>query len=89
MYYIIDDNGTEVSHDILRISDYYTLGKLLKEAPHINEHMAHDIINLVWNHNASYWEFKGDGGELGFILDVWDDKEEDIIESYQFWFEDY
>ena len=88
-YYIIDDSGTEITHDMVRITDSYTLEKILKESPHISESMVKDIHELMFRHRNTSWEFKGDGDTLGFIFDVWDGNWEDVVETYQLWFDDY
>lgn len=89
LYYIIDDEGTEVPHDSLRIYDAYALELIIKNSPQINSDMEEEIRALLFEFRNHKWEFKGDGGALGYIFDVWNGTHDDIIFSQQLWFEDY
>jgi len=78
-----------ISHDSIRIDDFDLLLKFLQDNSLFKSHMGIDILRFVNEYSSKNWEFKGDGDGLGWIIDIWDEKYEDCIETRTICFEDY
>lgn len=77
MYYAIDEIGTEMHHDSLRIKDAWTLELILKNSPQINIKMEDYIRDLLFDFRYHKWEFTGIKG--GYNFKVWDGNHDKTI----------
>lgn len=83
--------SVEVQHENIRIHDEETLQVFLLDDANTTNSMDEAIKNAI--HGVGAFQVAGDGGGLGFIVDVWKTQEDmendEPWNSFQFWFEDY
>lgn len=86
-----EGTSVEVLHENIRISDEEALQKFLLDDANTTNSMDEAIKDAI--DGMPFFQVGGDGGGLGFIVDVWKTQEEvedgEPWDSYQFWFEDY
>jgi len=87
MYYVIDERGTEMHHDSLRISDAWTLELILKNSPQINKDMEDHIRDMIFDFRYHKWEFTGI--KKGFNFKVWDGHHENTIVNADVFFKQF
>ena len=87
--YIINDE--EVSHDELRITNFADLYDFLLNIANVPNEVDEAVYNFLADGHHEYFQFSGDGDGLGFIVDVWDNKEleGDPVDSLQVWLDEY
>ena len=85
-----------LEHENIRITDAVTLQRFLLNyalVPNEIDEVVDDFLytKFVNNSDHIHFQFSGDGGGLGFILDVFDNKEleGDPIDSLQVWLDEY
>ena len=86
------DAQYDLAHDSLRMNNVGTVKAFMLKYSLCNNRMTDDVLGAIAEHSDNVFQFAGDGGELGFILDFYkDDTFEEALEmeSQQFWFEDY
>jgi hypothetical protein len=84
--------SVEVLHENLRITDQEALQTFLLDYAQTNNSMDEGIKYLIEGKNT--FQLSGDGGGLGFILDIWENQEalndgEEPIGTYQLWFDQW
>lgn len=82
-------DGELVSHDALRITNFDALNDFLLNIAGVPNEVDEAVYRFIEGYKG--FQFAGDGGGLGFILDVWDNREleGDPIESTQIWLDEY
>ncbi len=88
--YLID--GKEVSHDELRITNISDLQRFLLNIAQVPNEVDEDIYDFIHKTNGSNsFQFSGDGDGLGFIVDVWNNREleGEPVDSLQIWLDEY
>lgn len=82
-----------LEHENIRIQDEETIELLLNIFEFENNvdwfNLLSDILDCIKTKQNCTIELKGDGGELGFILDFFNKDTEEFEDSFTFWFEDY
>jgi len=86
---IYNINGTEVAHDALRITKFDELNDFLTNHALVPNEVDDAVYHFINGYEG--FQFAGDGGGLGFIVDVWDNAEleGDPVDSLQVWLDEY
>lgn len=89
-------DGEIIAHSEIRITKYHELHDFLLNTAgvpnEVDEAIYDFLFNLFNEDSKSQWfQFSGDGDGLGFIVDVWDNKEleGEPVDSLQVWLDEY
>ncbi|MFW5847473.1 MAG: hypothetical protein ACOCVF_00950 [bacterium] len=83
-----DCDEFELKHSNMAFTQYYVLCEFLVQySP--SDVLSEEIHLFVDKHKYQNFEFKGDEDGLGFIVDIYDDKRETVIDSMLLLFDDY
>lgn len=80
-----------ISHDALRITNLNELDNFLINIAEVPNEVHGDVFGFIVRSNHNYFQFAGDGDGLGFIVDVWNNREleGEPIDSLQIWLDEY
>ena len=84
-----------LEHENVRITQRETLKAFLANDANTSNELDEAVYEFLFNQEIHpkerYFQFAGDGGALGFIVDVWDNPqlEGEPVDSLQVWFDDY
>ena len=80
-----------LEHENIRITDLEALQIFLLDYALVPNEIDESIYGFLADGGYEHFQFAGDGGGLGFILDVFDNKEleGDPIDSLQVWLDEY
>ncbi len=78
-----------LEHENIRITEFEALRMFLLNYAEVPNEVDEAVYEFINNHKA--FQFAGDGGGLGFIVDVWDnvELEGEPIDSLQVWLDEY
>ena len=80
-----------LEHENIRITDLEALQMFLLDYADVPNEIDESVYGFLADGGYKYFQFAGDNGGLGFILDVFDNKEleGDPVDSLQVWLDEY
>jgi hypothetical protein len=89
-------DGEIIAHSELRITNFIDLHIFLLNIAGVPNEVDEAIYDFLYNKfydnsKHQWFQFSGDGDGLGFIVDVWDNKEleGEPVDSLQVWLDEY
>ncbi|MFV2015401.1 MAG: hypothetical protein ACC656_08245 [Candidatus Heimdallarchaeota archaeon] len=84
-------DGEIIAHDELRITNFDDLNEFLLNVAGVPNEVDEAVYEFLSNTGYNYFQFSGDGDGLGFIVDVFNNREleGEPVDSLQVWLDEY